>query len=334
LNNRNHIFFLVLATLVVLLFFADILVGSVLSAGEVWRALIKPGADPDARYIVMNFRLPRATTALLAGASLSAVGLQMQTLFRNPLAGPYVLGVSSGASLGVALYTLGLPLAGVSLAGAWWANLGMAGAAWTGAAVVLVVIMAVAARIKDIMAVLLLGIMFGSAATAVVEILQFMSPEGAVKGFVVWTMGSLGDVTGAQMRVMVPVLMAGLAISAGLVKSLNMLLLGENYARTMGLDIRATRLWIMAATVLLAGTVTAYCGPIGFVGLAVPHIARMVFREADHRILMPASMLIGAGVMLFCDIISRLSSTVLPINTITALVGIPVVIIVIIRYRK
>lgn len=303
---------------------------------EILQALFGSADDESIRYIVLNFRIPKAVTALLSGAALSAVGLQMQTLFRNPLAGPYVLGVSSGASLGVALFVLGLPLLGISASSVWWGGIGAVGAAWIGAAAILLVIMAVTTRIKDIMAVLILGMMFGSAATAIVEILQYMSPEGAVKSYVVWTMGSLGGVLLSELWILVPVLAAGLIISVALIKPLNMLLLGENYARTMGLNIRAARLWIFASTILLAGTVTAYCGPISFIGLAVPHIVRMAFREADHRVLMPASMICGGGIMLLCDTASQLPSAdiVLPINTVTALIGIPVVIAVIFRTRK
>lgn len=327
-----------LATIVAgVMFFADMAIGSAgLSFREIWQGLTGSTGDASIRYIVLHFRIPKAVTALLSGAALSAVGLQMQTLFRNPLAGPYVLGVSSGASLGVALFTLGLPLLGVTASGVWWGGIGAVGAAWIGAAVILLVIMAVTTRIKDIMAVLIMGMMFGSAATAVVEILQYLSPEGAVKSYVVWTMGSLGGVLLSELWILVPVLIAGLVISVALIKPLNMLMLGENYARTMGLDIRSTRLWIFASTILLAGTVTAYCGPISFIGLAVPHIVRMLFREADHRVLMPASMICGGGIMLVCDVASQIPSSdmVLPINTVTALIGIPVVIAVIFRTRK
>ena len=315
--------------LTLLLLLADMAVGSTsIPLKELWRSLTGNGSDESIRYIILNFRIPKAVTALLSGAALSAVGLQMQTLFRNPLAGPYVLGVSSGASLGVALFTLGMPLLGISASSVWWGGIGAVGAAWAGAALILLVIMAVTTRIKDIMAVLIMGMMFGSAATAIVEILQYMSPEGAVKSYVVWTMGSLGGVLLSELRI--------LALSVSLIKPLNMLLLGENYARTMGLDIRATRLRIFASTILLAGTVTAYCGPISFLGLAVPHIVRMAFREADHRILMPASMVCGGGIMLLCDLASQLPSSdmTLPINTVTAFIGIPVVIAVIFRTRK
>lgn len=335
MKRRNSILFTCSALLVVVLFVADILIGSVaLPLGEVVGALFG-GGDEVTRNIVLNFRLPKAVTALLVGASLSAVGLQMQTLFRNPMAGPYVLGVSSGASLGVALFLLGLPLFGISTNGAI-SSIGVVGAAWIGSALIMSVVLAVTARIKDIMVVLILGMMFGSAATAVVEILQYLSPEGALKSFVVWTMGSLGSVSREQLLIMAPVMIIGLALSVSLIKPLNAMLLGENYASTMGINIRRTRLMISAITVMLAGTVTAFCGPIGFIGLAVPHIARMTFREADHRVMMPASMLLGALIMLFCDVASQLPANdmTLPINTVTALIGIPVVVVVIVRNHK
>lgn len=335
MKRRNTILFTCSALLVVVLFVADILIGSVaLPLGEVVGALFGSG-DEVTRNIVLNFRLPKAVTALLVGASLSAVGLQMQTLFRNPMAGPYVLGVSSGASLGVALFLLGLPLFGISTNGAI-SSIGVVGAAWIGSALIMSVVLAVTARIKDIMVVLILGMMFGSAATAVVEILQYLSPEGALKSFVVWTMGSLGSVSREQLLIMAPVMIIGLALSVSLIKPLNAMLLGENYASTMGINIRRTRLMISTITVMLAGTVTAFCGPIGFIGLAVPHIARMTFREADHRVMMPASMLLGALIMLFCDVASQLPANdmTLPINTVTALIGIPVVVVVIVRNHK
>ena len=335
MKRRNTILFICSALFVVVLFVADILIGSVaLPLGEVVGALFGSG-DEVTRNIVLNFRLPKAVTALLVGASLSAVGLQMQTLFRNPMAGPYVLGVSSGASLGVALFLLGLPLFGIATNSAI-SSIGVVGAAWIGSALIMSVVLAVTARIKDIMVVLILGMMFGSAATAVVEILQYLSPEGALKSFVVWTMGSLGSVSREQLLIMAPVMILGLALSVSLIKPLNAMLLGENYASTMGINIRRTRLMISTITVMLAGTVTAFCGPIGFIGLAVPHIARMTFREADHRVMMPASMLLGALIMLFCDVASQLPANdmTLPINTVTALIGIPVVVVVIVRNHK
>ncbi len=330
--GRTAFLFTALALLTVALFTADLLVGSVsVAPADIWAALTGGDCDPAIRDIILRIRLLKAVTALLAGAALAASGLQMQTLFRNPLAGPYVLGISSGAGLGVALFLLGAPLLGVS-AHSFVQSLGIAGAAWLGAALVLLVVMAVSRRIKDIMVILILGMMFGSGISSIVEILQYLSSEAALKSFVIWTMGSLGDVTGGNLALMLPVITAGLVLSVAVIKPLNLLLLGENYARTMGLNVQRTRTLLFLSTVLLAGTVTAFCGPVGFIGLAVPHLARMLFASADHRVLMPASMLSGAALLLVCDLISK--SLALPINTVTALMGIPVVIVVVVRNRN
>ena len=330
-GRRTAILFTVLSLLTAALFTADLLIGSVAVAlRDIWAALTGGSCDPAVRDIILKIRLLKAVTALFAGAALAASGLQMQTLFRNPLAGPYVLGISSGAGLGVALFLLGAPLLGVS-AHSFVQSLGIAGAAWLGAALVLLIVMAVSRRIKDIMVILILGMMFGSGVSSVVEILQYLSSEAALKSFVIWTMGSLGDVTGGNLALMLPVITAGLALSVAVIKPLN-LLLGENYARTMGLNVQRTRTLLFLSTVLLAGTVTAFCGPVGFIGLAVPHLARMLFASADHRVLMPASMLSGAALLLVCDLISK--SLALPINTVTALMGIPVVIVVVVRNRN
>lgn len=343
-KRRNILAFAVISALILILFVADILFGSVsLSAADIWAVITgradsagDPAVYDTVRSIVTKFRLPKAAVALVAGAALSASGLQMQTLFRNPLAGPFVLGISSGASLGVALFLLGLPLLGTGAGGEIVRNLGMVGSAWVGSALIFLIIMAVSVRIKDIMVILILGMMIGSAATAFIEILQYFSPEGALKSFVVWSMASVGGVTAGQLGILLPVCGVGLLLSVLLIKPLNMLLLGENYARTMGLNVGITRGVIFLSTTLLAGTVTAFCGPVGFIGIAVPHVARMIFAEADHRVLMPATILLGAAVMLFCDIISQMPGhdIVLPVNTITAMLGIPVVVLVIVRNRK
>ena len=327
MRSRPVILFTALSVLTVGLFLLDLAVGAVrIPVGDVWAALTGGDCPRATAKIILNIRLIKAVVALLAGAALSVSGLQMQTLFRNPLAGPYVLGISSGASLGVAL---------VVLAG-FGSSIGIAGAAWLGAALVLVVIAAVGHRIKDIMVILILGMMLGSGISSVVEILQYLSSEAALKSFVIWTMGSLGDVTGSQLALLLPVVTAGLALAVAVIKPLNLLLLGENYARTMGLNVQRTRTLIFLSTVLLAGTVTAFCGPVGFIGLAVPHLARMLFASADHRILMPASMVCGGGIMLLCDLATQLppSDMTLPINTVSAFIGIPVVIAVILRTRK
>lgn len=313
-------------------FIIDIMVGSVgISPREVWAALTGGECDPIKARIVIDIRLMKAIVALLAGAALSVSGLQMQTLFRNPLAGPYVLGVSSGASLGVALFILGAPIVGMA-SSPLLSTLGVAGAAWIGSAAILAAVAALSHRIKDIMVILILGIMIDSGVSAIVQIMQYLSNEESLKSFVIWTMGSLGDVTSAQLGLFIPAVVAGIIITIAVIKPLNMLLLGEAYARTMGLNIGRTRLMIMLSTTLLAGTVTAFCGPIGFIGLAIPHVARALFRNADHRTLMPATALTGALSLLLCDIISKLLT--LPVNTITALLGIPIVIWVVVRNKN
>lgn len=332
MKSRNTILFTLLAVAIVALFIIDLAIGSTdIPIGDVWASLTGGEYDAATRDIVLKIRLIKAIMAIVAGAALAVSGLQMQTLFRNPLAGPYVLGVSSGASLGVAMFLLGAPLLGIA-ASPSLQLLGTAGAAWLGSGLILMAIMALSRRIKDIMVILILGMMVGSAIGAVVEILQYLSNENALKSFVVWTMGSLGDITATQLQLVVPTVLVGLILAVALIKPLNLLLLGENYARTMGLNIVRSRRMIFASTILLAGSVTAFCGPIGFVGLAVPHLARMIFAAADHRILIPASMMTGAVVMLVCDIVSK--AMALPINTVTALMGIPIVIFVVVRNRS
>ncbi len=323
MRSRSALLFFALTVLTVCLFLLDIAVGAVaVPLGDVWAALTGGDCPRATAKIILNIRLIKAVVALLAGAALSVSGLQMQTLFRNPLAGPYVLGISSGASLGVALVVL----AGVG------SSIGMAGAAWIGAAFVLVVIAAVGDRIKDIMVILILGMMFSSGVGAIVQILQYMSKEEALKTFVIWTMGSLGDVTAGQLAVLAPSVIVGLLLAVWTVKELNLLLFGEEYAVTMGLNIRRSRGVLFLSTTLLAGTVTAFCGPIGFIGLAMPHVTRMLFRDGDHRVIVPGSILSGASVLLLCDLVSKLFT--LPINAITALLGIPIVVWVVLRNKS
>lgn len=318
-----------LFALLAALFIVDISVGSTsIPLPQVWAALSGGDCPPAVARIVVNIRLIKAIVALIAGASISVSGLQMQTLFRNPLAGPYVLGISSGASLGVALFLLGAPLFGFSPA---MSPLGVAGAAWIGSALVLLVVGAVASRIKDIMVILILGMMFSSGISAVVQILQYLSRDESLKAFVIWTMGSLGEVTISQLWILLPAVIAGIILAIVTIKPLNLLLFGEEYARTMGLDIKRSRAFLFISTTLLAGTVTAFCGPIGFIGLAMPHVTRMIFHTSDHRILVPATLLTGSAVLLICDIISKLLT--LPINSITALLGIPIVILVVLKIK-
>ena len=323
MRSRSVLLFTALAALTLFLFLLDLAVGAVpVPLGDVWAALTGGDCLRATAKIILNIRLVKAVVALLAGAALSVSGLQMQTLFRNPLAGPYVLGISSGASLGVALVVL----AGVG------SSIGIAGAAWLGAALVLVVIAAVGHRIKDIMVILILGMMFSSGIGAVVQILQYLSKEESLKAFVVWTMGALGDVTFNQLAVLVPSVVAGLLLAVVTIKPLNLLLFGEEYAVTMGLNVRRSRGLLFLSTTLLAGTVTAFCGPIGFIGLAMPHVTRMLFRNSDHRVLVPGTVLSGASVLLLCDLVSKLFT--LPINAITALLGIPIVVWVVLRNKS
>ena len=332
MKSRTTTLFIILSLLLVILFLLDLVVGAVhIPLRDILGAIVGADIDPATRLIVLDIRLIKAIVAILSGMALSVSGLLMQTLFRNPLAGPYVLGISSGASLGVAISILGMPLLGV-VTNSTLSSVGTAGAAWLGSALILAFVASVSTRIKDIMVILILGMMISSGVSAVVQILQYLSNEEALKSFVIWTMGSLGDVTTNQLHLMLPAVLIGLVVSVAVIKPLNLLLLGEQYARTMGLNVRRSRYLIFLSTTLLAGTVTAFCGPIGFVGLAIPHIARMLFSNADHRILLPASALCGAVVLLACDIISKWLT--LPINTITALLGIPIVIWVVIRNKS
>lgn len=323
------IIFISLAAIAVFLFAMDLAVGAVdIPLSDVCKALTGGNCSAATSKIILDIRLIKAVVAIIAGASLSVSGLQMQTLFRNPLAGPYVLGISSGGSLGVALFILGMPLLGIS---SFSSPLGIAGAAWLGSAAVLLIIAAAGHRIKDIMVILIIGMMFSSGVSAVVQILQYLSKEETLKSYVIWTMGSLGDITISQLPVFVVSVIAGMILAVATIKPLNILLFGEEAAITMGLNIRRARTLLFISTTLLAGTVTAFCGPIGFIGLAMPHITRMLFRNSDHRVLVPGTILTGAIILLLCDIISKIFT--LPINAITALVGIPVVVWVVLRNR-
>lgn len=328
--RRTYCLFCTLALAMAFFFVVDMTVGSTsLSIRQVWDALWGDG-DAVTVKIVRSIRLMKAAVAVLAGMALSVSGMQMQTLFRNPLAGPYVLGISAGASLGVALFILGAPIIGAQVAQIQ--SMGVAGAAWIGATVVLVVIGAVSARIKDIMVVLILGMMFSSGVAAVVQVLQYLSREEALKSFVVWTMGSLGEVTALQLGILASAVVAGLLVGVAVLKPLNLLMLGDQYAATMGVDLKRSRTIIFISTTLLAGTVTAFCGPIGFIGLAVPHVTRTLFGNADCRVVMPGCVLLGAATMLLCDILSKAGG--IPINAVTALLGIPVVVWIVVKNKN
>lgn len=305
----------------VLLFGLDVCRG-----GTEWMAPLGTMPEMD-RLILHDIRLPKAITAILAGASLSVAGLIMQTLFRNPLAGPYTLGVSSGASLGVALLTMlgafSIQLSAVSLPIA----------ACVGATLVLLLVLAVSKRVKNNVSLLIVGIMFGAIAGALVTLLQQFANPDALKLFIVWTMGSLSSVGWSDMELLVPILLLGTVFVLLSLKPLNGLLLGEDYARGLGIHVGRTRLFIVLATGLLAGGVTAFCGPIAFIGVAVPHLARGIFRTSNHRVTIPASALIGACLLLICDTLCSLFVHTLPISTVSALFGAPVIIWIIMKNK-
>jgi iron complex transport system permease protein len=337
-KTRLPLLFIVLVILTVFCFFADIIFGSVhIPFSETWKAFFTDSSSltPD-QVIIVDFRLPRALAAIFSGMALAVSGLLMQTIFRNPLAGPYVLGISSGASLGVAIAVMsGAALFGMDItfiSGNWAIVI----AAFIGAFLVMFLIMAVSVRIRNIMTILILGIMFSAASAAIVNILQYFSPEAALKSFVIWTMGSLSSITSGQLTVMIPVILAGLVLSFFVAGPLNAILPGDSYAKSAGVNMRLTRFIVFVSTSVLAGAVTAFCGPIGFVGLAVPHIARLIFRTSGHFILIPACLLIGALMMLVSDMLSQLSFSMmtLPINAVTSLLGIPVVVLIILRGRQ
>jgi iron complex transport system permease protein len=321
-----------LVLVLIVLGLVDIRLGSVrITFAEMIRHMQGSGTLSEQQLIILNrFRLPRLATALLAGAALPVCGLQMQTLFRNPLAGPYVLGISSGASFGAALVVLGAGATGII---STWS---LAAAAWIGAGTVMLLLLFVSLRIKEVMTILILGIMFSSGLAAVISIMQYFSQAAALKSFVIWSMGSLGNVTGAQLHIMTWSILPLLLVSFAYIKVLNGLMLGEEYAITMGISIQRSRIIILATTSILAGTITAFCGPIGFIGIAVPHMARFLFGQSDHRILLPATILTGMVVLVLSDIVSQLPGTerVLPINAVTSLIGIPVVIWLVIINRK
>lgn len=336
-NIYHSILFVALVALLLALLLGGLMIGTTaIPLDEVWNALTGTSNNAGYETIICRMRLPKIIVATLAGISLSASGLQMQTLFRNPLAGPYVLGINSGASLGVALFTLATPMLSIANT-SWLTNIGLTGMAWIGSAAILFVVMSLSRRIKNVSVILIIGMMLGSAITALVGILQYMGTDESLKAFIVWTMGSLSTVTIDSLKMLVPVVLVGTIIALATVKPLNMLNIGENYARTMGLNVKLSRAMVFISTTLLAGTITAYCGPIGFIGLAMPHVARMTFRTANHRVLMPASMLWGAVAMLLCSLLSDLtarSGVMLPVNTITSLLGIPIIIFVVLRNRN
>ena len=327
--------------LLVLAFLLDVALGSIhIPLKAVIGILISPEtADTTWLYIIQQIRLPKALTAIVVGCGLSVSGLQMQTLFRNPLAGPSVLGITAGASLGVALVMLSAgtitslySIKELGISGSWLIIL----ASSIGAAMVMLLVVTISSSLKDNVIVLIVGVMIGNITFSIISIWQYFSSPELIKDYLIWTFGSLGGVTGDQLLMLTIVVVAGTAISFLSSKLLDALLLGDNYARSMGVTVKRARLLIIGSTSLLAGGITAFCGPIGFIGIAVPHLTRALFNTSNHRVLIPGCCLVGTLLMLVCDIVAQLpgSQTVLPINVITALVGSPVVIWIIIGRNK
>ncbi len=332
--RRTAIFMAASVLVLVALLTLDLVLGSVrIPMRDVLQSLLGYTDNTLAQSIVSNYRLPKAITAILAGAALSVSGLLMQTIFRNPLAGPYVLGISSGASLGVALVVLGSSALGL---GFWVGQLGVVLAAMMGAMLVLLLILAVSMRIRDIMTILILGMMFGSAASAITSILQFFSDESSLKSYVLWTMGSVSGVSGDRLTLFAIIIAVGTVLALLLARPLNVLNLGENYAKTLGYNVISIRFLAFLSTSLLAGAAAAFCGPIGFIGLAVPHIVKISLRTSNHTALLPATLITGGNMLLLCDLLAQLpgSDLVFPINSMAALMGIPVVIYVIFKNKR
>ncbi|PMB14159.1 iron ABC transporter [Fischerella thermalis CCMEE 5282] len=334
----NPLIFFTLLTGLILAFLLDLALGSVQIPIQQVVTILLGGQAEKATWttIIFKFRLPKALTATFAGAALGVSGLQMQTLFRNPLAGPFVLGISSGAALGVALVVLTANITGV---GVLFKDLGIIGdfslvvAASLGAALVLGLVLLVARRVQDTMTLLILGLLFGYATSAVVSILLHFSETQQIQSYLQWTFGSFAGVTWRQMLVLAPVVLLALLISVMLSKPLNALLLGEAYARSLGLGVQQARFWIITSASILAGAITAFCGPIAFLGVAIPHLCRSLFNTSEHRVLIPAVIFMGAISALIADLLSQLAvrQTILPLNSVTALIGTPVVTWVILR---
>ncbi|QKJ64592.1 iron ABC transporter permease [Flavobacterium sp. M31R6] len=340
MNNqkRNTILFSFLFLGLIVLFFVNISLGSItIPFKEIYTSLTGGQSSKSTwEYIIINYRLPKAITAVLVGMGLSVSGLLMQTLFRNPLAGPYVLGLSSGASLGVAFVILGASVLPSFLSGILLSPYGIVLASTLGSTSVLLLVLLVSQRLRDTMAILIVGLMFGSFTSAVVGVLTYFSSAEQLQKFTFWSMGNLGNLSWTSILILTICVLFGLFISLLSIKPLNALLLGENYAKSMGLNFNKARLIIILATSILAGSITAYAGPIAFIGLAVPHIAKLVFQTSNHTVLFWSTLLFGAAIMLVCDVVSQMPGMeiTLPINAITSILGAPVVIWLLVRKRN
>lgn len=326
-----------LLALVLLCFFINLSLGSIsIPLKSIFNSLFGTIENSTWEVIITDYRLPKAITAILVGSGLGISGLLMQTLFRNPLAGPFVLGISSGASLGVALVILGSGLFGGLLATALISKWSIVIASSLGSFLVLLAVLAVSSKVRDTMAILIIGLMFGSITAAVVSVLSYFSSAEQLQQYIFWGFGSLSNLSWSELLIFFIIYIVGIVLSIASIKGLNSLLLGDNYAKSLGLNLKQSRFILILATSLIAGTITAFAGPIAFIGLAIPHLTRQIFKSSNHKILIPAVFLFGAIVMLICDSIAQLpgSDYTLPINAITALVGAPVVIWLLVRQRK
>jgi iron complex transport system permease protein len=330
--------FIVLVISLFLIFLLNISLGSVfIPFKQTILALLNENTQNDTwKTIILNYRLPKAITAILVGSGLSISGLLMQTLFRNPLAGPFVLGISSGASLGVAILILGASFIGVNITAFAYTNWGLAIAASLGAFLVLSAVLLAAIKVRNTMSILIIGLMFGSLTAAVISVLAYFSSASQLQQYLFWSFGSLGNLTWHEITTFFVVFLIGLLLVIFIIKPLNSLLLGENYAKSMGVNIKLTRNITLISTSLLTGVITAFSGPIAFIGLAVPHLTKLLFKTSNHKILLPAVAISGAIIMLICDSIAQLpnSEYTLPINAITSLFGAPIIIWLLIRKRK
>lgn len=322
----------------VFLFLLNISLGSItIPLKDVYTSLLQGSCSKESwNYIILNYRLPKAIVSILIGIGLSISGLLMQTLFRNPLAGPYVLGLSSGASLGVAVVILGSSLLPVSLSEFFISSFGIIIASSLGSFIVLVSVLVIANRLRDTMAILIVGLMFGSLTSAIVGSLTYFSSAEQLQKFTFWSLGNLGNLTWSSIGILTCCVALGIVFSVFCIKPLNALLLGENYARSLGINYKKTKYIILFSTSILAGSITAFVGPIAFIGLAVPHIAKLIFQTSNHKILFWSTLLFGANIMLICDSITQIPGTeiILPINAITSIFGAPIVIWLLVRKRK
>lgn len=330
MKNKNKIFILLLCFLLALSLLLNLSLGQVfIPFKEILKSIFMGGSNNSTwDYIILNFRIPKAITAVLVGIGLSISGLLMQTLFRNPLAGPYVLGLSSGSSLGVAFILLGSSFLPASVNGLFASNFSIVLASCMGSLVVLGFILMAIKKLRDTSMVLIVGLMFSSFSGAIINVLSYFSNAEQLQKYTFWSMGSIGNLTLSQLVILGICVFIGLVISMLSIKSLDAMLLGENYAKSIGVNISKSRLWIIIATAIFAGSITAFAGPIAFVGLAVPHIAKLILQTSSHKTVFVATLLLGAIIMLLCDLISQLpgANFTLPINAVTSMIGAPMVI--------